>query len=149
MTVETEKCEKCAVEVEKGALIRDAFDASQLRCAACSAPDPKPRKPRKRKEKAVIMAATATIEMIVTQREQEDTPPLDLAQLRKDAEIWAKECGLGPVTIDGPDREDFPRHGFGYNFHVQETSGKKRMATARYTKHGARNYWSMDSLVTG
>jgi len=28
-------------------------------------------------------------------------------------------------------------------------SGKQRRATARYTCYGLRNFWSMDSLVTG
>lgn len=97
----------------------------------------------------MIAAASGVLEAIITQREKEEVPPVDHALLRKDAEAWAKECGLGPMTISGPDREDFPRSGFGYNFQIMEISGKKRMATARYTKHGARNYWSMDSLVTG
>lgn len=146
--METEKCEKCGVEVEKGSLIRDAVDASQLRCAICSTPDRKPRKPRKRKEKPVIMAAGEMIEEIASHRADE-VPPVDYGVLRKDVEGWAKECGLGPANINGPDREDFPRFGFGYNFQIMEIAGKKRMATARYTSRGLRNYWSMDSLVTG
>lgn len=145
--METEKCDKCGVEVDKGALIRDAFDASQLRCAICSKPDPKPRKPRKRKP--VIAVSSSLIEEIITPREVDEVPFVDHGKLRKDVEAWVKECGLGPARVNGPDREDFPHHGFGYNFQVMETAGKKRMATARYTSKGLRNYWSMDSLVTG
>lgn len=97
----------------------------------------------------MIAAVSAVLEAIINQREVDEVPPVDLVQLRKDAEAWAKECGLGPMTLRGPDREDFPRFGFGYNFQIMEISGKKRMATARYTSKGLRNYWSMDSLVTG
>jgi hypothetical protein len=52
MNMETEKCENCGVEVEKGTLIRDSVDTSQLRCNKCTAPDKKVRKPRKKKEAA-------------------------------------------------------------------------------------------------
>lgn len=146
--VEVEKCDKCGVEVEKGTLIRDAFDASELRCQKCIAPDKKPRKPRKRKEKTVILAAAAVMETIIS-RAPEPEIPIDRDALRKDAHAWAKECGLGEVRLDGPDREDFPQHGYGYIFQIAEISGKQRRATARYNCHGLRNFWSMDSLVTG
>jgi len=145
---EVEKCEGCGLEVEKGTLIRDAVDSSQLRCQNCIAPDKKPRKPRKRKEKPVIAAAAAVVDTII-HRVPEEIPPVDLDTLRKDAQTWAQECGLGLVRVDGPDRENFPKHGFGYVFQIAEISGKQRRATARYTCYGLRNFWSMDSLVTG
>lgn len=146
--VEVEKCEGCGLEVEKGHLIRDAVDSSQLRCQNCIGPDKKPRKPRKRKEKPVIAAAAAVVDTII-QRVPEEVYAIDREALRKDAEAWAKECGLGQVRLDGPDREDFPQHGYGYIFQVAEISGKQRRATARYNCYGVRNFWSMDSLVTG
>lgn len=148
--METEKCDGCGVEVEKGTLIRDQnFDASQLRCEKCIAPDKKPRKPRKRKEKPVIAAATGVIEELVTKREPDEVPPVDLIGMRKDAEDWARECGIANCRANGPDREEFPRRGFGYVFQISEIGCKDRRATARYTSQGIRNMWSMDSLVTG
>lgn len=143
-----EQCVKCGAEALEGMLIRDSVDSSQLRCQNCIAPDKKPRKPRKRKEKPVIAAAAAIVETII-QRAPEETYPIDLEALRKDAHAWAKECGLGQVRLNGPDREDFPQYGYGYVFQIAEISGKQRRATARYTCHGLRNFWSMDSLVTG
>lgn len=145
---EVEKCEGCGLEVEKGTLIRDSIDSSQLRCHNCIRPDKKSRKPRKRKEKPVIAAAAAIMDTII-QRVPDEIYPIDHEALRKDAQAWAKECGLGPVRLDGPDQENFPKHGYGYIFQIVEISGKGRRATARYTCRGARNFWSMDSYVTG
>lgn len=147
--MELEKCDKCGVEVEKGTLIRDAFDASELRCQKCSAPDKKPRKPRKRKEKPVIAAATGILGVLATKREEEEVPPVDLIGMKKDAEDWARECGIANCRANGPERELFPIYGFGYVFQISEIGGKDRRATATYTSHGLRNFWSMDSTVTG
>ena len=91
---------------------------------------------------------TAVPETIIT-RVPDDEIPINPEALRKDAQAWAQECGLGQVRLDGPDRENFPRHGYGYVFQITELSGKQRRATARYTCYGLRNFWSMDSLVTG
>jgi len=141
-----EKCENCGVEVEKGTLIRDQKgDASQLRCEKCIVPDKKPRKPRKKKEAPVIAPAA----QVVAERTEELTPPIDHVALRQDVEKWATDCGLGKVTVSGPQREDFPRHGFGYVFQVREISGKERMATARYTSLGKRSFWTLDGMITG
>lgn len=96
----------------------------------------------------MIAAAAAVVDTII-QRVPEEVYAIDREALRKDAEAWAKECGLGQVRLDGPDREDFPQHGYGYIFQVAEISGKQRRATARYNCYGVRNFWSMDSLVTG
>lgn len=107
-----------------------------------------PRKPRKKKEKVVIAAAAAVMETIIN-RDPEKIPAVDHDALRKDAQAWAQECGLAEVRVAGPDREDFPQYGFGYIFQITEISGKQRRATARYSSQGLRNFWSMDSLVTG
>jgi hypothetical protein len=148
--VEVETCEGCGAEAEKGSLIRDSVDSSQLRCQNCIAPDKKPRKPRKRKEKPVIAAIDITgVPETVISRVPEPEIPIDFDALRKDAEAFAHECGLDQVRVDGPERETYPRFGYGYVFQITELSGKQRRATARYTCYGLRNYWSMDSLVTG
>lgn len=147
--METEKCDKCGVEVEKGTLIRDqVFDSSQLRCNVCIAPDKKPRKPRKRKEIPVIMAAP-TIDWAAEKFLENPPAPIDPVALRQDAETWARECGLGKVVASGPTREDYPRYGFGYTFSIMEVGGKDRKATARYTCEGKRNFWTIDGMVTG
>lgn len=148
--METEQCDGCGVEVEKGTLIRDQnFDSSQLRCNKCIKPDKKPRKARKRKEIPVIAAATGVLETLVSKREEDEVPIVDLVGMKKDAEDWARESGIANCRASGPDREEFPRHGFGYCFQISEIGGKDRRATARYTSRGVRNMWSMDSLVTG
>ena len=95
---EVEKCEGCGLEVEKGTLIRDNVDSSQLRCQKCIAPDKNPRKPRKRKEKPVIAAAAAVVDTII-QRAPEIVPLVDHEALRKDAQAWAQECGLSQVRV--------------------------------------------------
>lgn len=150
--METEKCEKCGVEVEKGTLIRDQNgDASQLRCNVCIAPDPKPkktRKPRKRKEKTMIKALEVPASLAKTPLLE--IPPIPPGVLERDAELWAKECGLkDQVRVNPAVREDYPRHGFGYTLMIQEQAGKRRMGTARYNSKGERSYWSVDGIVTG
>jgi hypothetical protein len=147
MTMETEVCDGCGLQAEKGTLIRDSVDASQLRCEKCIVPDKKARKPRKRKETPVIAAPAVIIETFTTPYPQE--PEADALSMRLDAEAWARESGLGKVIVRGPDREDFPRHGFGYVFQILEDGGKERRASARYTSAGRRNMWTLDGMVTG
>lgn len=151
--METEKCDKCGVEVEKGTLIRDqSFDASQLRCNVCIAPDKpkKTRKPRKKKEVPVI-APSPTIEMAAAKFLENPPPPVDLVKLRQDAAQWAGECGLLNAVAGVGVREDYPRYGFGYVFHIngKTRSGKDCMGTARYTCRGERSFWTIDGMVTG
>lgn len=151
MNMETEKCEKCGVEVEKGTLIRDSVDSSQLRCNKCIVPDKKPRKPRKKKEIPMgLSVPTAEIMMAKAAKyPQKESPPIDPDILKTDVEKWAQECGLGKVNAIGPTREDYPYYGFGYSFHIQEISGKQRKASARYTSQGLRSFWTIDGIVTG
>lgn len=146
--METEKCEGCGVEVEKGTLIRDSVDASQLRCVKCIGPDKKARKPRKRKEKPVIAPAALVIDpQMEKYKQQPELSQEGVLALRLEAEKWANECGLIKVTVQGPNREDFPRYGFGYAFQIMETAGKQRRATARFTSTGLRNMWTLDGAA--
>ena len=145
--MELETCDGCKAEFEKGSLIRDQNgDASQLRCEKCIKPDKKVRKPRKRKEIPVI-ATAATPPNVVCR--QDPAIKIDPVVLAWDAEAWATECGLGKVTVQGPNRENYPQHGYGYSFQIMEVGGKERKATARYTSAGARNMWTIDGQVTG
>lgn len=143
--METEKCDKCGVEVEKGTLIRDSVDASQLRCQKCSK---EPRKPRKKKESSAT-ALPSVIDVMEAKFKENPPPPIDSLVLQQDVEKWAQECGLGKIRAAGPTREDYPRFGFGYSFQIQEISGKERKASARYTCRGERSFWTIDGIVTG
>lgn len=142
--METEKCDKCGVEVEKGTLIRNSVDASQLLCRKCSK---KPRKPRKKKESPA--AGLTLIDVLEAKFLENPPPPIDPLTLQKDVEKWAGECGLGKIRAAGPTREDYPRFGYGYSFQIQEISGKERKASARYTCLGQRSFWTIDGIVTG
>ncbi len=145
--MEKETCDGCGAEFEKGSLARDQNgDASQLRCEKCIKPGKKPRKPRKRKEIPVITTVAAPPNVV---SRQDPEPQIDLGVMTSDAEVWAKECGLGKVRVQGPNRETFPQYGFGYTFQIMEVGGKERKATARYTSAGARNFWTIDGMVTG
>lgn len=143
-----EACTKCGAEALEGMLIRDSVDAALLYCEKCRPIEKKPRKPRKKKEIPVKTQVVAIDEAKV-RFETNPPPPIDPVALRKDAQDWATECGLGPVRANGPTREDYPRYGFGYSFQIQEISGKERKASARYTCRGERSYWTIDGIVTG
>lgn len=145
--METEKCEKCGLEAEKGTLIRDSVDASKILCSQCITPVKKPRKPRKKKEPAED--PIASIDLMGAKFMKNPPQAIDPIALQKDAEKWAEECGLRKVIANGPSREDYPRYGFGFVFQIRETSGKERMATARYTCRGERSFWTLDGAVTG
>lgn len=75
---------------------------------------------------------------------------IDQQEIIKDAEEWATVNGLkGPFRLDGPDRQDFPKRGYGYVVQVREQGGKQRMVTLRYTNDGKRSFWQMDGMITG
>lgn len=63
---------------------------------------------------------------------------------------WAIECGFaGEIVASDPEREDFPKWGYGYVVMVHEKAGKKRRGSARFTHEGVRNFWQMDGMITG
>jgi len=151
---EKETCEGCGAEYEKGSLARDQNgDASQLRCPTCLKPDEKPKKKtRKRKETPMPAAAVPVQGLLPVTKElifSNPEIPLNLEELAKDAEAWARECGLPKVTVQPAVKENFPKRGYGYTFQIMEMGGKDRKATARYTSHGKRNFWTIDGMVTG
>lgn len=71
----------------------------------------------------------------------------------KSAEVWAIECGLrGPFDLAGPDKVDYPQHGYGFVVLVSELNPYKpgarvRMGTARFTDQGERAMWTIDGSV--
>lgn len=137
-----EKCSKCGFEALTGTLVRDTVDAALTYCEKCRPKEKKPRKPRKRKEPPVIAPAAPPVTFV-------EPPPIPSEKLMKDAEAWAIECGLPKVIVRDPIRESYPRYGFGYVMQIMEVGGKDRKATARYTCHGQRSYWTIDGMVTG
>ena len=83
-----------------------------------------------------------------TAREEADPPPLRVREkhaLVRDVKAWADENGLtGELEVSEPTVEAYPVRGHGYSVTLRETSGPKRMATARYTSARERSYWTMD-----
>jgi hypothetical protein len=74
----------------------------------------------------------------------------DMKALKEDAQKWALECGLrAPLRANEPIREQFPKHGHGYSIVLNEVRGKERMATARYTHDGKRNFWTIEGVPAG
>lgn len=70
--------------------------------------------------------------------------------IHDDAMVWAIECGFtGTLFVNGPERVDYPREGYGYCVTIKEQDGKQRLGSARYTSSGVRSYWSIDGIVTG
>jgi hypothetical protein len=76
--------------------------------------------------------------------------PAFLEKVRRDATLWAQECGLKPpFTVNGPERVNFSKGGHGYEVTIKEDSGKQRQGSARFNSKGASTYWSLDGIVTG
>lgn len=76
--------------------------------------------------------------------------PISLDKVREEGIRWAEECGFKqPFNVQGPDRVNYPRYGYGYQMTVKETMGKGRLGSARFTSSGVRSYWSIDGIVTG
>lgn len=90
------------------------------------------------------------IPLIMIDRESSVVPenPAFLAQIRERAIAWAKRCGLKPpFTVTGPERVEYPQEGYGYTVLVQETTGKERLGTARFSSTGRETYWTVDGVV--
>lgn len=67
-----------------------------------------------------------------------------------EALAWARRSGFqGPIDVEGVEKVDYPRRGYGFKAVVREREGKQRRADTQFTKEGKPSMWTMRGSTFG